>query len=59
METGAKIIMRTNVGTGERFAGYYESTGEFKIVMAIQSDNDLDCFIDRYDISYMQIERVS
>ena len=59
METGTKVIMRTNVGTGEKYAGYYDPTGEFKMVMKIQTDHDLDLFIDQYDISYMRIERVS
>ncbi len=59
MQTERRLILRTSVGTGERFAGYYEATGEFKMVMQIHNDNDLDLFIEKFDATYVGIESVS
>ncbi|MCR5785368.1 MAG: hypothetical protein K6G40_06995 [Eubacterium sp.] len=58
MAENRKVVMRTN-SLGERFAGYWdEVTGTFKTVMVIHNDNDMDSFIDKYDITYVRIENV-
>ncbi len=58
MAEKAKVIMRQN-STGERFAGYMdEMSGEFKTVMVIRDEQDLDNFLDMYDVSYVRIDRV-
>lgn len=58
MAEKTRVVMRQN-SVGERFAGYMdESSGEFKTVMIIHNEEDLDNFIDMYDVSYVSIERI-
>ena len=58
MAENTKVVMRQN-SLGEKFAGYWDDkTGEFKTVMVIHNDQDMDNFIDMYDITYVRIEKV-
>ena len=47
-----KPVIRSSVCTGEQVAGFKNiRTGKFSEVMLIRSDNDLDEFLQAYDIS--------
>ena len=52
-----KPIIRSSICNGEKVAGFRDiKTGKFTEVMLIQSDKDMDEFLEKYDISVAEIK---
>ena len=52
-----KPIIRSRICNGEKVAGFRDiKTGKFTEVMLIQSDKDMDEFLEKYDISVAEIK---
>lgn len=52
-----KPVIRSNICTGEKVAGFRNiRTGKFMEVMLIRDSNDMDLFLEKYDISVAEIK---
>lgn len=52
-----KPVIRSSICTGERIAGFKDiKTGQFREVMFLRNDKDLDRFLENYDIEIAEIK---
>ena len=52
-----KPVIRSSICTGEKVAGFRDvKTGKFAEVMLIKDSNDMDIFLEKYDISVAEIK---
>lgn len=52
-----KPVIRSSICTGEKVAGFRDlHTGKFTEVMMIKDSNDMDLFLEKYDISVAEIK---
>ena len=52
-----KPVIRSSICTGEKVAGFRDiRTGKFTEVMLIRDSNDMDLFLEKYDISVAEIK---
>lgn len=51
-----KPVIRSSICTGERMAGFKDlKTGQFREVMFLRDNKDLDQFLEDYDIAVAEI----
>ena len=49
-------MIRKDNSTGQQVAGFLDrSTGEFEVVMNIRDDRDIDEFMEKYNLSVVEI----
>ena len=54
-----KAIIKSNIITGVKVAGFIDiSTGEFEEKMEIHNSRDIDIFMEKYNLSVVEIRRV-
>lgn len=54
-----KPMIRKNQSTGEMLAGFLDPmTGAFEVVMEINDEQDIDDFIDEYDLTVVMISKM-
>lgn len=54
-----KPMIRKNQATGEMLAGFLNPlTGDFEVAMEINDEQDIDEFIDEYDLSVVMISKM-
>ena len=52
-----KPVIRSSICTGEKVAGFRDlHTGKFTEVMMIKDSNDMDLFLEKYDISVAELK---
>lgn len=52
-----KPVIRSSICTGEKVAGFRDiRTEKFTEVMLIRDSNDMDLFLEKYDISVAEIK---
>lgn len=52
-----KPVIRSSICSGEKVAGFRDiRTGKFMEVMLIRDSNDIDLFLEKYDISVAEIK---
>ena len=52
-----KPVIRSSICTREKVAGFRDvKTGKFEEVMLINGSNDMDLFLEKYDISVAEIK---
>lgn len=52
-------MIRKNQSTGEMLAGFLNPiTGDFEVAMEINDEQDIDEFIDEYDLSVVMISKM-
>lgn len=53
-----KPVIRSSICNGEKVAGFRDvKTGKFAEIMLIRDNEDLDRFLEDYDISVAEIEK--
>lgn len=51
-----KPVIKASICNGERVAGFKDlQTGQFREVMLVRNDKDLDQFLESYDIAIAEI----
>ena len=51
-----KPLIKNSIGTGKKVAGFQDaSSGNFEEVMQIRNDWDMELFMEKYDISVVEI----
>lgn len=59
MPCNIKPLIRTYQETGERFAGFLDiETGAFTVDMKIESESDIDIFLDKHGLSVVMISKI-
>jgi hypothetical protein len=54
-----KPLIRQNQATHEMVAGFLNpSTGEFEVACEINEENDIDSFLDEYELSVVMISKM-
>ena len=52
-----KPLIRASICTGEKVAGFKNlATGQFREIMLIRDDNDMDFYLEKYDIDIAEIK---
>lgn len=55
-KTGKRPVIRSSICTGERVAGFKDNqTGKFEEIMLLRDENDLEEFLERYDVDKTDI----
>ena len=58
MQDMKKAIIKSNIITGVKEAGFIDiSTGEFEETMEICNSRDIDIFMEKYNLSVVEIRR--
>jgi hypothetical protein len=54
-----KPMIRQNQATREMIAGFLDpTTGEFEVAYEINEENDIDAFLEEYDLSVVMISKM-
>ncbi len=58
-KTGKRPVIKSSICTGERVAGFKdEKTGQVQELMLIRDEKDLERFMQTYDVSSDEIEKI-